>query len=100
MPLAAMRLATSPDWCPPMPSATTYTLNSGKRMYRSSLWLRSLPTSERPAAIARMFAEDPSRTLDLSEHAYFDRGPQSRWGAPSPRVEQRFGLFPDALGVG
>jgi hypothetical protein len=52
--LAAMRLATSPDWCPPIPSATTKTLNSGSRMKRSSLCIRCLPTSESPAAIARI----------------------------------------------
>src|ERR1700712_979883 len=46
----AMRLATSPALCPPIPSATTNRSNSGRMQKLSSLCSRWSPTSDRPAA--------------------------------------------------
>ena len=52
--VTASWLATSPDRCPPIPSATAQTRYSGKRRRLSSLCSRCSPTSLIPWATARI----------------------------------------------
>ena len=60
----AMRLATSPDACPPMPSATIASRSLSGRKNESSLWARFIPTLVSPAKRARIPSSGNDELMD------------------------------------
>src|SRR5258706_3852824 len=65
-----MPLATTPAWCPPIPSQTPEGWNCGGRRGASSLWARLRPTSVAPAnssGIAPSISEHAGRPARLRD---------------------------------
>src|SRR6185503_17895810 len=81
----AMRLATSPEAWPPMPSATIASRSSTGRCSASSLWLRVTPTWVSPAKRTRMLSRGKEVLMAATSIAPGARSQKSRHDQRQPR---------------